>query len=275
MSQLKRAIHLAQNGQADHAVVILRELVQVNPQDLYAWLWLAECSTDTNEARFAARQVLNLRPTQDRALRILTELGSEEDSHWRPAWLTAKHKRNETPAAPNSRKFKIGGVLLFSVLIFLVVFVALTDFPNVDESASANANTTSKTVRATATPTFQLPESPEALTAQWLGDVISGKQEVDLSFSCDEGEPSGLQKTFEPLAERLLTFGIHNLARIIQLEAVFDLLAVVDNSADYEMEGKLVVTIFGIRLETPTFNTVVRFVSDQGQWAVCEVTGQS
>jgi hypothetical protein len=281
--QLKRAIQLAQHGQAEHAVAILRELIKTNPQDLYAWLWLAECTTDTNEARFAARRVLELRPTQERALRILSELGTAGDVHWRPPWLNIKHKRNEVPEYTFGEKFKVGGFIVVAVGILLLAFVMFTDFPNMGTALSNNEagqhNSNDKvaltaTAQATSTTPFNLPESPEALTAQWLAEVLSGEQEVDLSFSCDDGEPSGLQNTFEPLAERLLTFGIHNLARVIQLEAVFDLLGVVDTTAEYEMEGNLVVTLFGIHIESPTFHTVIRFVSDQGQWAICEVSGQ-
>ncbi len=74
MSTLRRAITLGRTGHQDKACAILRDLVQINPQDIYAWLWLAEFSPDAKEAAEAAYRVLQLRPTQHRAIEILQAL---------------------------------------------------------------------------------------------------------------------------------------------------------------------------------------------------------
>jgi thioredoxin-like negative regulator of GroEL len=73
MSTLKQAMRLAREGREDEATTILRELVTRNPNDLYAWLWLAECTTNPIEARDAAQKVLHRRSTHQRAQNILKE----------------------------------------------------------------------------------------------------------------------------------------------------------------------------------------------------------
>jgi hypothetical protein len=102
---------------------------------------------------------------------------------------------------------------------------------------------------------------------------VTGEREADFSFSCDGDEPTGLQRTLEPLAARLLEFSIQNILRALQVDAVYTLLEVVDNTATYSVNGRIVIEIFGYRYESPRFDTAIRFISDQGRWAICEVAG--
>lgn len=312
MSRLKKAINLAKSGQSDRAAEMLRDLVQENSEDIFAWLWLAECTTDTGEARYAAKQVLSLRPTNDRALLILDELGDDDGSPFIPVWLRPKRKREDDENVP--RLSTRGKILLFgSILAGLVAlflgFAYLTDFPNEtvseasvaksgdiraaemntsannDESESEESGVTSDDDDGSETQTQLEPVpapvrtdsedelDPESLTIQWIQDVVRGDADADVSFSCDDDSRSGLQRTLEPFFERLVEYGIQTAMRTLQVDAVFNVIEVIDAGAEYEVDGRLIIEVFGQRLESPEFSTIIRFVSDQGKWVVCEVTG--
>lgn len=59
---IQRAIELAQGGQRDQAVALLREVLSVDPANAIAWKWLAYLSPDANEALTAAYRVMDLLP---------------------------------------------------------------------------------------------------------------------------------------------------------------------------------------------------------------------
>jgi ferric-dicitrate binding protein FerR (iron transport regulator) len=86
---------------------------------MYAWLWLAECSTDPAEARHAAQLVLAQRPTHWRARAILSNL--EEN----PPGNQPKQKQL-TPAAqaPEMSQRRPAGLLALGFLV-LIAFIAL------------------------------------------------------------------------------------------------------------------------------------------------------
>lgn len=310
MSRLKKAISLAKSGQADRAAELLRELVQENHEDIYAWLWLAECTTDTGEARYAAKQVLSLRPTNSRALLILEELGEDDGSRFIPVWMRPKRKREDnriSRMSPRSKIFLFGGIIA-GIIALTLGFAYLTDFPNeavseaavasnedtesdesdassITESEGSNVTSDDNAV-SESEPVAEIEPvpvpvrtdnndelDPESLTIQWMQNVIRGEAEADISFSCDDDGRSGLQRTLEPFLERILEYGVQTALRTLQLEAVFDVVEVFDAGAEYEVDGRLIVDIFGQRIVSPEFSTIIRFVSEQGKWVVCEVTG--
>ncbi len=282
MSQLKRAMSLAQAGQTEKAVAILRQLTEQNPDDMYAWLWLADCTTDTEEARRAAKQVLKVRPTNERAQLILEALGDE------PTTLLHHPKRKHDQPRDKSRRHQM---MIFSgfglsVLTVLLAFIFLTNpegqaFFNLGESDSADASQEKTSAKSSATEKEADTNpiavedwdnvSPESLTIQWFEGILTGEHEADVSWSCGD-EPSGLQKTLEPFAERLLEYGVRQSLRFIQLDAVFNTVGIMDGTAEYEIDGKIIVEILGQRIESPEFSTIIRLVSDGSQWAICEVT---
>jgi hypothetical protein len=82
MSSLRTAIKLAKSGKKLEALEILRILVDNNDQDIYAWLWLAQCTPDYDEATTAIHHVLDIRPTLKQAkvlLDMLTGQRTKED----------------------------------------------------------------------------------------------------------------------------------------------------------------------------------------------------
>ena len=283
MSELKRAISLAQAGHTDRAIEILRTLTENNPDDMYAWLWLAECTTDTEEARQAAKIVLKIRPTNQRALLILETIGDEAGLTQLLNRRTPKHKNDQPYDRSRRSQALVFGGFGASVLIVLLAFIFLTtpegrayfSPEDSDSSKASQKESNSQKDKAKDENPIQVDDweniDPETLTIQWFKGIITGEHEADMTWSCGD-EPSGLQKTLEPFAERLLEYGVRQALSIIQLDVVFNTVEVMDGTADYEVDGKIIVEVLGQRIESPEFSSVIRFISDGGQWLVCEVT---
>lgn len=72
--KLNTAIQLVQSGRGQAAVPVLREIIQENPADENAWLWLAECMDDVEHKRFCLQRVLTINPHNLQAQMDLTSL---------------------------------------------------------------------------------------------------------------------------------------------------------------------------------------------------------
>ena len=72
-SQLHRAVELAQAGQRQEANQLLRQVVQSDPNNEVAWLWLASVAADHPEYIRALNEVLRLNPNNQQAQRLLAE----------------------------------------------------------------------------------------------------------------------------------------------------------------------------------------------------------
>lgn len=73
-SQLQQAVELANAGQREQAAALLRQIVQNDPANEVAWLWLASVAADRAEYERALNSVLRLNPANQQAQRALTEL---------------------------------------------------------------------------------------------------------------------------------------------------------------------------------------------------------
>jgi tetratricopeptide (TPR) repeat protein len=72
-SQLHRAVELAQAGQRQEANQLLRQVVQSDPNNEVAWLWLASVAADHPEYVRALNEVLRINPNNQQAQRLLAE----------------------------------------------------------------------------------------------------------------------------------------------------------------------------------------------------------
>lgn len=66
-SQLHEAVKLAQEGRRDDARLLLRQVVQTDPNNEMAWLWLASVAADQVEYERALNEVLRINPTNQQA----------------------------------------------------------------------------------------------------------------------------------------------------------------------------------------------------------------
>ncbi|NLX08982.1 MAG: hypothetical protein GXY36_04955 [Chloroflexi bacterium] len=76
-SNLHHAVQLAQAGSRDEARQLLRQIVQNEPNNEMAWLWLASVAADQTEYIRALREVLRINPTNQQARDHLADFERE------------------------------------------------------------------------------------------------------------------------------------------------------------------------------------------------------
>jgi len=102
-SQLHQAVGLAQAGQTEQARQLLRQVVQTEPANEVAWLWLASVAADHPEYVRALKAVLRINPRHEQALRLLAEFEQQYGplpSAEPPAAVPVPPARTAPPAAP-------------------------------------------------------------------------------------------------------------------------------------------------------------------------------
>ena len=72
--QLQRAYQLIRAGNRQESVQVLMPILRADPANADAWWLLANAVTDPNQKKRALQEVLKLRPTDDRARRMLEQL---------------------------------------------------------------------------------------------------------------------------------------------------------------------------------------------------------
>ena len=70
---LQEAINLARAGQKEEARVLFMQIIQQNPRDETAWLWLSDCLPDDQQRIQAFETCLRFNPESHRA-RIALDL---------------------------------------------------------------------------------------------------------------------------------------------------------------------------------------------------------
>jgi len=72
--KLNTAIQLIQSGHRQSAVPVLREIIQENPADEHAWLWLYTCVDQVEQKKLCLQNVLKLNPANQQAREALAAL---------------------------------------------------------------------------------------------------------------------------------------------------------------------------------------------------------
>jgi hypothetical protein len=79
-SQLHQAVGLAQAGQTEQARQMLRQVVQAEPNNEVAWLWLASVAADQPEYVRALNAVLRINPNNQQAQQLLADFQQQYGS---------------------------------------------------------------------------------------------------------------------------------------------------------------------------------------------------
>ncbi|NDJ75994.1 MAG: tetratricopeptide repeat protein, partial [Chloroflexi bacterium] len=79
-SQLHQAIELAQAGQKDEARALLQQVVQSDPNNETAWMWLASVAANPQDYEKAVREALRINPDNDQAQRMLNQVQAQYGS---------------------------------------------------------------------------------------------------------------------------------------------------------------------------------------------------
>lgn len=102
-SQLHQAVGLAQAGQREQARQLLRQVVQANPNNEVAWLWLASVAADQPEYVRALGEVLRINPQNQQAQQLLADFERQYGplpSEQTPAAYPEPPDSMPPPAAP-------------------------------------------------------------------------------------------------------------------------------------------------------------------------------
>jgi predicted Zn-dependent protease len=98
---LKRARHMAEAGQKEEALKLVRRVVVSYPDQVDGWWVLANLTDDLNEKRHALKQALALKGDHTGALKLQSTIKEERRF---PLW------------------FWVAALILVSIVIFLLLF---------------------------------------------------------------------------------------------------------------------------------------------------------
>src|SRR5436190_7226459 len=84
-SELEQAIEAIQAGQKAQGRAILAKLVNQEPRNERAWLWLASCVDQPEKKRYCLQRVLELNPSSAAGLQLLAELDAPSPPPPQPA----------------------------------------------------------------------------------------------------------------------------------------------------------------------------------------------
>ncbi len=235
MATLKQAIALGREGHNNKACDILRDMVVTNKHDIYAWLWLAEYSPNPDEARHAAYQVLSLRPTNQRARKLLEQMGQVAVP---PQYLSQHSNKigKSKRAFVRSRLSNDRWNARFLVILILLL-IASGIFLIVGIIASGNDNRTAQN---------------EDVSLQSL--FISSQQNTSENVTNDDTKT---QQVVETLGGAALEHSIKIFAHSIQVDFVFDLLKVIDSTANFDMDDQISLTIADQTIESPAYEDMI------------------
>lgn len=95
-TQLQEAVQLAQQGRRDDARRLLWQVVQSEPNNEMAWLWLASVAADQPEYQRALNEVLRINPDNGQARQLLADLQKQQP----PAGASGPTMVGATPPPP-------------------------------------------------------------------------------------------------------------------------------------------------------------------------------
>lgn len=72
--QLEEAITLIKAGQKEQALPLLKQVVQAEPRNENAWLWLSTCFNDPEKKKFCINKALEINPENQKAHQLLERL---------------------------------------------------------------------------------------------------------------------------------------------------------------------------------------------------------
>jgi len=104
-SELDQAIEAIQSGQKAQGLAILAKLVNQEPHNERAWLWLASCMDEPEKKRYCLQRVLELNPASAAARQLLTELDAPAAPP--PQETTPESEIREAPSPGSSLRDRL------------------------------------------------------------------------------------------------------------------------------------------------------------------------
>ncbi len=195
--KLSAAVQLIKSGNPQAAIPILREIIQGNPQDENAWLWLYACVDQIEQKKYCLERVLVINPGHQGARKTLGKLINPPPPptppHPRPVLRPAPRRK------PRRKKFSVLPILAGAFLLLMacsLTFIFLTQSGLVPSFAIAPIPepTQPPTLTATATPEPSATVTPTATpsplpTLTPTATVTATPSEVvEITWLCGLGE---------------------------------------------------------------------------------------
>jgi len=118
--KLQRGIEAARRGDRSTGRRLLREVVESDPDNELAWIWLASCMTTVDERRQCLRRVLEINPNNTRARQALVALEGQSGGDHVPAVRPAART---IPAQEETNRG--GGIDVLNIAIVRLAVVAV------------------------------------------------------------------------------------------------------------------------------------------------------
>lgn len=184
--RLREGIAAARRGDRNTGRNLLQQVIDADPDNELAWIWLASCLTDPAARREALQRVLQINPDNARAQQALQRLGSASGGVSADTIDRLRQTaRDEAAAAPQARRagsgggnsLLIGGLLIGGALIAALLIV--TQLPALLEGDNTPPTATPAPLRVMAptsaarivTPT--LPPPPTATLPPYEGTSLA------------------------------------------------------------------------------------------------------
>lgn len=218
--KLNQAVALIKSGNKQAAIPILKEVLQSEPNNETAWLWLYSSVDNLSQKKFCLEKALAINPNNQNARMALEKLIGKEVSSQQPAQFTQKQKGvsvsenprqipNTTlkPKSSNRHFWLIGGIAVVAFLCigivggswvfyknyFLVANQAPSELMPTDIVSNENPNGEASIVtpalipeqQATSTPVNSAPLSPPTTTPPNFDIVAISMERKDGTFVTD------------------------------------------------------------------------------------------
>ena len=130
---LNMGIEAARRGDKSAAQLLLRQVVEAQPDNELAWMWLASAVDNIAERRECLEQALRINPENSRAREALGRLGGAPPP--RQARVPRRRPRqpsteSEESDGPSTLTILIGAVVILAVVTGLIFVVVLSQQPN-------------------------------------------------------------------------------------------------------------------------------------------------
>lgn len=109
--QLKQAVQFIKAGNKQAALPILKQVLQADPSNESAWLWLYSCVNHRSEKKYCLQKALAINPNNTKAREALEKLTSVDPVIPRPASSSSPEKTyyQQDPVLVTSHRIVFGG----------------------------------------------------------------------------------------------------------------------------------------------------------------------
>lgn len=119
-NRLNEAIQLIKAGNKQAAIPLLKEILQANPRDENAWLWMYACVSKVEEKKFCLQKALEINPENQQARKALEKLNASMLVPNTPEQTSPASAATAPPPQMSPQQNRSGWVLAFGLIMILL-----------------------------------------------------------------------------------------------------------------------------------------------------------